>query len=825
MKSPVPGALSLLFVALAAASAALSPAQIAKLPAPSAGKVDFAREVKPIFDTACVKCHGKGKDNGGFSLETRDSFMKGGDGGAPVLNGNSAASLLIHLVSGLDPDSVMPKKGSKLKPGEVSLLRAWIDQGAPWPAEVTFKKAPINNLHPRAVALPVVKGVENPIDRLLVSYFSAHNIPTQALVDDRTFARRAHLDVTGLLPSPKELEGFVSDRRPNKRALLVARLLEDNRGYAEHWLTFWNDLLRNDYRGTGYIDGGRKQITSWLFSALYTNMPYDQFVAELVNPTKESGGFINGISWRGAINASQVPVMQAAQSIGQVFMGANLKCASCHDSFINDYTLADAYGIAAIYATDKLEIAECDKPTGKFAKVKFLYPELGEIDGTLPREQRARRLAEILTSPQDGRLPRTMVNRIWARFMGRGLVEPVDEMDTAAWNADVLDWLAEDLAGHGYDLKRTMRWMLTSRAYQMTATDLGEQEDKQFVFKGPAIRRLSAEQFRDALGGLTGVYYDKPAAAVEAPGSRSAKFPKGAKWIWTEAAAEAKALAEPVYLRKTFTLAALPARAHAVVASDNSFKLFVNGKEIASGKDYTQPNFVNLQPHLVAGENVIAATAINHTPGNTPPPAGEPPKESEANPAGFIFIAQFLGAGTNEIVSDKTWRASKTAPEGWASLNFDADAWHVAAELGAANMAPWKLGAKLDSAMGMAEEHSVVRASLVAADPLAVALGRPNREQITTTRASAATTLQGLELTNGDTLDKILKRGAAKLLKGYKGSTAKLVEDVFTRSLGRQPTKKELTLAVELIGAPAKAEGVEDLLWSVAMLPEFQLIY
>jgi hypothetical protein len=359
----------------------------------------------------------------------------------------------------------------------------------------------------------------------------------------------------------------------------------------------------------------------------------------------------------------------------------------------------------------------------------------------------------------------------------------------------------------------------------MPATDLGEQEDKQFVFKGPAIRRLSSEQFRDALGGLTGVYYDKPAAAVEALGSRSAKFPKGARWIWTEAGAATKALAEPVYLRKSFTLAAVPAKAHAVVACDNSFKLFVNGKEVATGKDYTQPNFVNLQPHLVAGENVIAAIALNHTPGNTPPPAGQPPQDDEANPAGFIFVAQFLGAAANEIASDKTWKASKVAPEGWASATFDASGWSVAAELGSANMAPWKLGAKLDSAMGVAEEHSMVRASLVAADPLAVALGRPNREQITTARARAATTLQGLELTNGDTLDKILKRGAAKLLKGYKGSTAKLVEDVFSKSLGRPPTKKELALAIDLIGAPAKADGVEDLLWSVAMLPEFQLIY
>src|SRR5262249_52097769 len=145
----------------------------------------------------------------------------------------------------------------------------------------------------------------------------------------------------------------------NKRARLVQLLLADNQRYAEHWLTFWNDLLRNDYRGTGYIDGGRKQISAWLFSALVTNLPYDRFVAQLIHPATNSEGFTKGIIWRGAVNASQVAPMQAAQNISQVFMGVNLKCASCHDSFINDWTLADSYSLANAYATNELEIFQC----------------------------------------------------------------------------------------------------------------------------------------------------------------------------------------------------------------------------------------------------------------------------------------------------------------------------------------------------------------------------------------------------------------------------------------------------------------------------------
>ena len=283
-------------------------------------------------------------------------------------------------------------------------------------------------------------------------------------------------------------------------------MLADNRNYAQHWLTFWNDALRNDYRGTGYIDGGRKQITGWLYSALATNMAYDKFVAQLINPTPDSEGFTKGIVWRGVVNASQTPQMQAAQNISQVFMGVNLKCASCHDSFINDLTLADAYGLAGIYADGELEMVHCDKPTGKKAELKFLYPELGAIDPKADKAARLQRLAEIITERTDGRLTRTMVNRVWQKFMGRGLIDPVDDMEQPAWNADLLDWLAEDFADHNYDVKHLIEVFLASRAYQMPAVSFDDKDAGDYVFRGALVRRLSAEQFRDALAELTGVW-------------------------------------------------------------------------------------------------------------------------------------------------------------------------------------------------------------------------------------------------------------------------------------------------------------------------------
>jgi hypothetical protein len=157
--------------------------------------------------------------------------------------------------------------------------------------------------------------------------------------------------------------------------------------------------------------GGRRQITAWLYAALANNLPYDQFVASLVNPVPGTEGFTKGIVWRGVVNASQTPEMQAAQNISQVFMGVNLKCASCHDSFINEWQLADAYGLASIYAEQPLEMVECDRPTGKTAAMKFLYADLGSIDPASPRGVRLDQLMHALVGPANGRLARTIVNR------------------------------------------------------------------------------------------------------------------------------------------------------------------------------------------------------------------------------------------------------------------------------------------------------------------------------------------------------------------------------------------------------------------------------
>jgi hypothetical protein len=608
------------------------------------GRVDFAHDVAPLIKANCAKCHTNGTYKASFSLDTRESAIKS----KAIVAGKSGESELVERLTSADPEFRMPPEGKRLTADEVGRVKAWIDQGLPWEPGFTFKaRGYVAPIALKKVTLPPARGGrDHPIDRLVDAYQAGKGVPAPQPLDDAAFARRLSLDVIGLLPTPGELEAFADEKAQDKRDRLARRLLDDHRAYADHWLTFWNDLLRNDYKGTGYIDGGRKQISKWLYKALVDNKPYDAFVRELIVPTPESEGFINGIKWRGRVNASQVTEIQFSQNVGQVFLGVNMKCASCHDSFIDTWKLDDAYGLAAITAKGPLEIARCDVLTGRFASPKFLWPELGSIDPALPRPERLGRLADLMTGPQNGRFPRTIVNRIWDRMMGRGIVHPVDVMANEPWSEDLLDYLATYLVDHGYDLKALMAHIAGSRAYQSrTVVAPSDNSGDAYVFRGPEVKRMTAEEFFDAVWMVTGT---------------------------------------------------APTKVDAPVA---------------------------------------------------------PPAEA------------------------------------------------------------------------LVSTHRFVRAALVNSDPLMRSLGRPNREQVVTTRGGVLTTLQALDLSNGQSLTDTAAKGAANLLKeNPKADVEVLATTVYLRALGRKPTAAELETARDLVGRPATVEGLADLLWAVFMLPEFQLI-
>ena len=153
---------------------------------------------------------------------------------------------------------------------------------------------------------------------------------------------------------------------------------------------------------------------------------------------------MQGVNWRGTVNASQTPAMQAAQNTAQIFLGINLKCNSCHDSFISKWKLKDAYSLAAYFTVEeKLELYRCDVAQHQYAQAAFLYPELDHKPPSDSQTDRRAAAAAIFTDPRNGRLSSTMVNRIWQRLLGHGIVENPDEMDGEPWSPQFLDWVCE----------------------------------------------------------------------------------------------------------------------------------------------------------------------------------------------------------------------------------------------------------------------------------------------------------------------------------------------------------------------------------------------
>ena len=350
-------------------------------------------------------------------------------------------------------------------------------------------------------------------------------------MSDGLFARRVYLDLWGLLPTPEERQSFVADPSLNKRAALVTKLLANDERYANHWISFWNDLLRNDDGTTYYSEtAGRKSITTWLLASLQSNLPYDQFVSALLNPAPQTGpeGFLIGVNWRGETSAAVTPWMQASQNTAQVFLGINLKCNSCHDSFISKWKLKDAYGLAAYFAPEpKLQLFRCDVAQDQYAEPGFLYPEINRASASLSLADRRAAAAAMFTDPRNGRLPRTVVNRIWQRLLGHGIVANADEMDGRPWSPELLDWLASDFADHGHDLKRLIGTIVSSRAYQMpSVARTAEPPARDYAFAGPEVRRLTAEQFADAVGSITGEWSVGRGGAA-APAGRGAAAARG----------------------------------------------------------------------------------------------------------------------------------------------------------------------------------------------------------------------------------------------------------------------------------------------------------
>jgi hypothetical protein len=486
---------------------------------------------------------------------------------------------------------------------------------------------------------------------------------------------------------------------------------------------------------------------------------------ELIDAEEKAAGFINGIKWRGTVNASQTRNMQFAQNVSQVFLGINMKCASCHDSFIDRWTLQEAYDLAAVFADEPLELERCDIPTGKMATARWMFPELGQIDANATREVRLKQLAGLMTHPENGRFTRTIVNRIWARLMGRGIVHPVDAMHTKPWNEDLLDFLAVRFAEDGYDLKKFMRLVMTSEAYRSRSDLLSDEPGIDYVYNGPLPKRMSAEQLMDTIWQVTASNPKNPNAKVNrkfddtepVPAEiQSFPWPKeiSAHWIWT------KEDASKIKLRKEVTLDEKPLSAGILATCDNAFSLSVNGRLVARSSAWERPVKI-LKPDLFeAGKNLIEVDA-----------------EMFGGAQGFVgqIVLQY-GDRQGVIETGADWLAQ--APE---------KEWSQAHLVKAYGEAPWRNVLHSQAIQdGKTGTEPPVRASLVANDFLMRSLGRPHRDQVVTSRPSSLTTLQAIDLANGDILSSTLSEGAKNLSRTQ--NQENIPAWLYQHALGRNPT-------------------------------------
>ncbi len=797
---------------------------------PGGALIDFERQVQPILAKNCLECHSQDKRKGGLSLATYADALDGGRNGAVIRPGNAAASLLLHRLIG-DVEPQMPKDEEPLGAAQIALIRTWIDQGAretptsraapqPWEAPLALTRPNVPRL--------VWPGWDAPLDRFVASYLSRRGAFEHSGVSDALFARRVYLDVWGLLPTPGEMQAFITDRSPQKRVALVTRLLSDNRKYAEHWISFWNDLLRNEDGVTYFSESaGRKSITDWLLASLESNLPYDQFVTKLLNPSAPADpeGFLVGVNWRGETSAAVTPWMQASQNSAQVFLGINLKCNACHDSFVSKWKLKDAYSLAAYFSPDaKLQMFRCDVAQNRYAEPGFLFPELNRAPASDSLAHRRAAAAETFTDPRMGRLPRTLVNRVWQRLFGHGIVANPDEMDGQPWSPALLDWLASDFVDHGYDVKRLIRTILISRAYQMPAlVRKAEAPARGYAFAGPEVRRLTAEQFADAIGAITGewnVYAGGPQSGGKSPaaGQPLPSMPASAGRYareWHVASTDlTRALGRPV---RDQVISSRPAQASTLQALE-----LTNGESLARWLSRGARRMLNElppEPQSLYNRTVAGRTA-----------AAAPFDIDVSKSSRLWLIVQENGSNVPEALEPVWAQAELVGPAGVTPLHTlePANATRSALRSGSG---PVKIAGTNGTGLRV-KNPSVIEYDVAGQGftRLRGVIGLEN--SVNDIGATVNPQLRFFVFDVPPNMERLIPPLPGSPLPTPPAVTtiAQTVDALFWHALGRAPLPAERRLAEDALRDPARGtrpspEGLSDLLWAIFMKPEFQLIH
>jgi hypothetical protein len=389
------------------------------------------------------------------------------------------------------------------RPGDVAVMVRYQGRVAVSRATVPVG-APVENL-------PTPR---NYVDELAYAKFKEMGLPPSGRSDDTTFLRRVTVDVTGRLPTGEQARAFLADASADKRDRLLDQLLAGE-AYADWFASKWSAILRNK-RDRETFERGNYLFHEWLKTSLHANKPYDRMVRELLTATGESAN-APAVAW---YRQADEPAEQV-EDTSQLFLGTRIQCARCHHHPYEKWGQDDYYGLAAFFsrvkrkdgaATDEFRVYHDRGPASARnpATEKDVLPtglgdaravSLGDDDD--PR----RALADWMTGPAGSRLfARSLVNRYWKHFFGRGIVDPEDDMreTNPPSNPALLDALADDFIKSGYDLKALVRTICQSNLYQLSAQPNAFNEADRQSFSRYYTRRLSAEVLLDAIDGLNG---------------------------------------------------------------------------------------------------------------------------------------------------------------------------------------------------------------------------------------------------------------------------------------------------------------------------------
>ena len=349
----------------------------------------------------------------------------------------------------------------------------------------------------------------NFIDGLVYQKLRKLNILPAEGATDADYLRRVYLDVIGTLPTSDEARRFLSDQRPDRRAKLVDELLQRPE-FADFWALRWADVLRVNRQALGHKRS--YEYYRWIRNSLATSKPYDQFCREIITaegPLAETPA------------ASLYKVVQKpgdlASTVSQVFLGVRIECAQCHHHPYDRWSQTDYYGMQAFFTQVGFKGPATDETLQTSAGGDTKHPRTGEVInayalGTqMPQESpegdRRKILAAWMTAPDNPWFARNLVNRTWAHFMGRGIVEPVDDLrlTNPPSNGALLDALSAEFVASKFDFRALIRTITASRVYQLSATPNGTNERDDQNYSRALFKRLDAEVLLDAISQTTGV--------------------------------------------------------------------------------------------------------------------------------------------------------------------------------------------------------------------------------------------------------------------------------------------------------------------------------